>query len=194
MMRRADEPRKIGDHVYQEHARRLFKASLGSLSERWKLKVGDGPSARYFLTGDPHFIASGLAGRGTRGYVALDCDDLNGPFVFLKDCWRVVADRIKPEGETLEILNDPTTGDVDGIPTLVCHGDVEDQVTDSQNVWKEQHPGAKCPLKTHRHYRVVVKEVGLPMSYFRNGRELVYLLARCINGVSYIRCAVFELV
>ncbi|KAI0741133.1 hypothetical protein C8Q76DRAFT_609013 [Earliella scabrosa] len=182
MTRRADEPRKIGKHAYQEHARRLFKALLANLAERWKLKVGDGPTARYFLTGNPHFIASGLAGRGTRGYVALDCDDLDGPFVFLKDCWRVVAERIKPEGETLEVLNDPATGKIEGIPTLVCHGDVEDQVTISQDVWQEQNPGEKCRLKTHRHYRIVVKEVGLPMSYFRNGKELVYLLAGCINA------------
>ena len=184
MTRRAEEPRKIGKHAYQEHARRLFKASLANLAERWKLKVGDGPTARYFLTGNPHFIASGLAGRGTRGYVALDCDDLDGPFVFLKDCWRVVAERIKPEGETLEVLNDPATGKIEGIPTLVCHGDVEDQVTISQDVWQEQNPGEKCRLKTHRHYRIVVKEVGLPMSYFRNGKELVYLLAGCIKGGS----------
>ena len=39
-----------------------------------------------------------------------------------------------------------------------------------------------APMKTHRHYRIVVREVGLPMSYFKNAKELVYLLARGISG------------
>ena len=56
------------------------------------------------------------------------------------------------------------------------------QQTVSQKYWTAREPGAQCPMKTHRHYRIVVREVGLPMSYFKNAKELVYLLARGISG------------
>lgn len=67
----------------------------------------------------------------------------------------------------------------------MCHGDVDDQKTVSQEVWKMHHPDAKdCPVKFHRHYRLVVKEVVLPMSEFKNAEELVFLVTTCIIGES----------
>ncbi|KAI0741122.1 hypothetical protein C8Q76DRAFT_823107 [Earliella scabrosa] len=179
MVRRRDTPRTLKGTslVVGEDARRMFKDSLRDPAW-WRMNIGD----RGFLVGAPHFIASGLAGRGTRGYVAIDLEDQDGPFVYLKDCWRVAHERIEREGDILAYLNDPTTGEVTNIPMLVCHGDVEDQETQTQTVWRERYPDTECPFKTHRHYRMVVKEVGLPMSNFRNGRPLLGLLAMCISA------------
>ncbi|RPD57731.1 hypothetical protein L227DRAFT_222441 [Lentinus tigrinus ALCF2SS1-6] len=173
-----------------QHARLLFAESLRTAKMCYKINMHDGQCERSFLVGAPHFLSPELAGRGTRGYVAIDCSDPKGPFVYLKDAWRVEHEDIEPEGNVLKYLNDGKK--VEGVPTLVCHGDIKDrmgdQVTDSQEVWKTVHPDRQdCPLKTHRHYRIVVKEVGLSMSRFRNAAELVFLIATCIkaHGLAY---------
>ncbi|KAI9062389.1 hypothetical protein FKP32DRAFT_1686628, partial [Trametes sanguinea] len=190
MRSRADNPRYVGDFAFQEHAREAFKESLQS-SRWWKLKVDDEsdptrePKARYFLVGGPHFAASrGIAGRATRGFVAIDLGDPYGPFVYLKDAWRVAHEGIRKEGEVLGYLN---REGVQNIPTRVCHGDVlppSFQSSVSHEHWKEKYSNPEeeevCTLKVHRHYRLVVEEVCLPMSKFQNGKELVRLIARCI--------------
>ncbi|CDO73967.1 hypothetical protein BN946_scf185043.g15 [Trametes cinnabarina] len=185
-----------------EHARKMFynsvmitktakgqdKDSEGAAIHApfWRLTVHDASGNRHFLVGNPHTTASSLAGRGTRTYVAIDAEDRNGPFVYLKDAWRVAHEGIEQEGSILSVLNDDSNdGPVEGVPTLICHGDVEDQVTFSQKVWQEKHPDVKtedCPLKTHRHYRLVVKEVCLPMRDFLSFLELVLLIHFCIEG------------
>ncbi|KAI0662169.1 hypothetical protein C8Q70DRAFT_963360 [Cubamyces menziesii] len=38
----------------------------------------------------------------------------------------------------------------------------------------------KCPLRRHRHYRIVVEEVGLPLEQFENGFHLVSVIHDCI--------------
>ncbi|KAI0368999.1 hypothetical protein BV20DRAFT_421596 [Pilatotrama ljubarskyi] len=172
------------DVAVGKHAHEMFVRSLDVAAPWWRLRVDDAKGTRYFLVGVPHFKASGLAGRGTRGYVAIDADDKDGPFVFLKDAWRVAHDRIVQEGKTLQRLNDDGNGGpVRGVPTLLCHGDVEQQTTVSQVIWRKMNPGnTQCPLKTHRHYRLVVKEVGISMSNFVNSYELVLLLCMCIDA------------
>ena len=199
MQERAEKPMLVGegDAKFEvgNHARLLFRKSIKSTKDWYKVTVGE--HNRKFLVGAPHFISSGLSGRGTRGYVAIDCADPYGPFVYLKDAWRVAHDSIEQEGSILAYLNDENTGKVDRIPTLVCHGDVDDQITDSQNVWRTLHPDAtKCPLKTHRHYRLAVKEVGLSRSKIENAEEVVFFVVNYIKGVHtrYIltRCTLTE--
>ncbi|KAI8968615.1 hypothetical protein BD414DRAFT_582105 [Trametes punicea] len=152
--------------IVGEHARLKFKDSLEG--------------------GKPQFKAKGLAGRATRTYIAVDTEGKAGEFVYLKDAWRVAHNRIEQEGNILKKLNDDSNGGpVEFVPTLRCHGDVDDQVTVSQDIWRRMHPDAKpeeCPLKTHRHYRLVVNEVGIPMREFRSVRELVACLALCMRG------------
>ncbi|KAI0364387.1 hypothetical protein BV20DRAFT_1005864 [Pilatotrama ljubarskyi] len=161
-----------------DHARELFAESLANSWPRWNLAVGTGADRRKYLVGKPTFIAPGVVGRGTRGYVALDVTDRQCPFfVYLKDCWRMEHTRSEQEGSILAYLNGK---DVRNIPTKLCHGDVGQQCTVSQQIWSRTHKGQEvCPLKTHRHYRLVVKEVGLPLKRFRNGKELVRIFLHC---------------
>ncbi|CDO68849.1 hypothetical protein BN946_scf185035.g2 [Trametes cinnabarina] len=111
MRSRADKPRLVGGLAFQEHAGEAFQKSLKD-SRWWKLKVDDesdpasGPKTRYFLVGRPHFTAAkGLVGRATRGYVGIDLEDPAGPFVYVKDAWRVDHEGIRKEGEILGYLN-----------------------------------------------------------------------------------------
>ncbi|KAH9889432.1 hypothetical protein C8Q73DRAFT_654349 [Cubamyces lactineus] len=182
-----------GKPVIGDHARQLFVESLDD-NQCWRIRVDDeekGP--QYFLVGKPHFQASGLAGRGTRTYVALDVTHrTRRTFAYLKDAWRVAHLKIDQEGKILQELNSADKGGpVSNVPTLRCHGDVEDQVTASQDVWEMKFggKGLECPLKTHRHYRLVVNEVGLPLNRFESACELVGLFVYCLeaHGEAYKR-------
>lgn len=191
MRKRAKTPRldEEGNEVDKD-IREAFAYSIDDPQCRFKLtvKTDDGP--RDFIVGKPNFLSSALAGRGTKGYIAIDMADPAGPFVYLKDAWRVDHPRMKQEGSILSSLN---AAGVPYIPTLVCHGDVPGQVTVTDKVWRELHPQENaeeedddavdpCPLKTHRHYRMVVREVGEPLSSFTDGRELVKMLVHILRG------------
>ncbi|KAI0368967.1 hypothetical protein BV20DRAFT_1113866 [Pilatotrama ljubarskyi] len=161
-----------------DHARELFAESLVADWPWWKLTVGADKERREYLVGKPTFIAPGVVGRGTRGYVALDLTNEEHPFVYLKDCWRLWHPRSEQEGAILAYLNEKG---VVYIPTGLVHGDVDEQRTLSQDIWVRIHESADgCPLKTHVHYRLVVKEVGLPLKRFRTGKELVGVFLDCL--------------
>ena len=183
MRKRAKEPYMIDGVAVGEHARELFQNSLDDDWPWWKLTVHDADRERYFLAGKPNFISTGLAGRGTRGFVAIDLADPDGPFVFLKDTWRIDHPRIRKEGDILSDLNQAKVGH---IPTLVCHGDVPGQRTVSQDVWNSIHSGnkenLKRPMTARQHYRIVVKEVGLPLTAFENGKQLISIFMHVLAG------------
>ncbi|TBU40884.1 hypothetical protein BD309DRAFT_992772 [Dichomitus squalens] len=129
-----------GDHIVFRYARTLFRSSLATDWPRHKLRVPCGSSWRYYLVGKPTFRADGVMGRGTRGYVALDCETRR--FVWLKDAWRAAYMISCREGDVLEKLND---AGVENVPTLVCHGDIDDQVTVTADWWAREQPSSAAP-------------------------------------------------
>ncbi|TBU56126.1 hypothetical protein BD310DRAFT_950359 [Dichomitus squalens] len=129
-----------GDHIVFRYARTLFRSSLATDWPRHKLRVPCGSSWRYYLVGKPTFRADGAIGRGTRGYVALDCETRR--FVWLKDAWRAAYMISCREGDVLEKLND---AGVENVPTLVCHGDIDDQVTVTADWWAREQPSSAAP-------------------------------------------------
>ena len=179
----------------EEYVVELWKNALDKKWPWWKLCVPDEVTGKdhWFLVGKPSFQAPGVRGRGTRCYVAVELfirgkkRDLDTKFVHLKDCWRVVADNtsgpdldIRKEGDTLKKLND---AQVQHVPTLVAHGDMGQQDTSaSPTAWKTVNDKFKCRLKTHRHYRLVVAEVGKPLSDFENSGQLLLALHDCLTG------------
>lgn len=190
MRKLAEESKQPGDE--RDYIRAAFQKSLDPGWPWWRLQIpvveNEGtPKERHlvrrFFVGKPHFMAPGVAGRATRGYVALPISasgQVEGPFVYLKDAWRVDRDEIEQEGSILARLN---ALKVPYVPTLVCHGDIPGQVTISQDIWTDYHPEeTDCPLKQHQHYRLVVMEVGKPLDQFQNGLNLVFALACCIDG------------
>ncbi|RPD53592.1 hypothetical protein L227DRAFT_616887 [Lentinus tigrinus ALCF2SS1-6] len=95
--------------------RELFKRTLVSGYPRYMIKIGD----RHYLVGKHIFIAFGLVGRGTRGYVALEWETQR--FVFLKDSWRPYYEGLEQEGAVLSSLNDK---EILNVPTVVQYEDV----------------------------------------------------------------------
>ncbi|TBU51851.1 hypothetical protein BD310DRAFT_278720 [Dichomitus squalens] len=92
-------------------------------------------SARKFLVCKHEFRACGIAGRGTRGYVALDCATIR--FVWLKDAWRANYEKMDQEGVMLGSLN---SAEVPFVPTLLCHGDILQQTTVTPDWWERKNP------------------------------------------------------
>ncbi|KAI0691680.1 hypothetical protein C8Q76DRAFT_685792 [Earliella scabrosa] len=179
------------EHTYVRDA---FRTSITAdpLWPRYRLSIPqpDG-SMHKCLVGKPTFVARGLVGRGTRGYVALDCS--TNRFVFLKDAWRANYRLLEREGDILAKLNDTSDNQtpVLNVPTLVCHGDIGGQKTKTPGIWEalnnppEQPDLARPstnPFRLHMHYRIVVKEVGMPLSSFRNGKELVTAIYDCLEA------------
>ncbi|TBU58927.1 hypothetical protein BD310DRAFT_948357 [Dichomitus squalens] len=105
-----------------EYVRTLFQQSVPKGWPRYKVTV-DG---RVYLIGKSITPSSGLFGRGTRGYIALEWETQR--FVFLKDTWRPHYVDLEHEGDMLQKLN---TAKVSCVPTLVCHGAVGQQKTEA---------------------------------------------------------------
>ncbi|KAI0667547.1 hypothetical protein C8Q78DRAFT_1105481, partial [Trametes maxima] len=168
-------------HVFR-YVRDMFRDSLRENWPRYRLKVREGGITRNFLVCKPVFHASGMVGRGTRGYVALDYG--RDRFVWLKDAWRAHYELVDQEGCILAKLNQEG---VDNVPTLVCHGDILDQTTMTPSYWERKNPPSQstlpsidCPLRRHMHYRLVVEEVAMPLTGFQNGRQLVSIILDCV--------------
>lgn len=196
-----------GDQVFR-YVRDAFRNSLHETWSwpRYRLDVPDGKEIRQYLVGKPIFHASGMAGRGTRGYVALDCQ--SRCFVWLKDAWRAHYDLVDQEGSVLENLN---KAKVRNVPTLVCHGDILEQSTKTPDYWPtrkdpevpttpkprkrsisevEDISEEECPLRRHRHYRLVVQEVAMDLTAFRTGKQLVSIIYDCVTGECTSSCLV----
>ncbi|KAI0359655.1 hypothetical protein OH77DRAFT_1047315 [Trametes cingulata] len=176
---------RVKDVAQDDFAGNAFKKSLDPRWPWWKLQVPDETnpdpgSSRYFLVGKPHFRASDVFGRTTRGYIALESGaSSDDKLVFLKDTWRVVSDGRRKEGATLEKLRDEK---VVFVPTLICHGDIHGQQTVSQTVWPRYNPGRACMLKAHQHYRLVVKEVGQPLHEVKNPYQAMSVIRCCLTA------------
>ena len=128
-----------GAHVFR-YVRSLFRGSLTSDWPRYRLQVPDGDKVRDYLVGKPIVQRSGVTGRGTRGYVALDCE--TGCFVWLKDAWRASVLIAVREGDVLRELNE---AGIENVPTLVCHGDINDHATVTDIWWERKHPASSTP-------------------------------------------------
>ncbi|PIL30438.1 hypothetical protein GSI_07625 [Ganoderma sinense ZZ0214-1] len=124
------------------------------------------PREREFLVGRPHFAAGSLIGRCTRGYIALDIETQT--FCFLKDSWRpLVPGRSRPEHLVYERLR---SHQIRRIASLICGGDVGGPRAQVTRIQEFMPPEKKHVPRVH--YRIVIEEVGIPITEFRNFAEL----------------------
>ncbi|KAI0794681.1 hypothetical protein C8Q74DRAFT_1327219 [Fomes fomentarius] len=126
-----------------------------------------------FLVGRHHFAADSLVGRCTRGYIALRLQDSKaGSLCFLKDSWRPYVPGARPEHHIYQLL---AKHNVPHVATLVCGGDVNDglrpQITVVQNSLISDN---KQPVP-RIHYRLVTKEICVPVQEFQNFKELTHI-------------------
>ena len=186
-----------------DYVRQTFARSLAdSRWPRYRLQVNHSRTTRYFLVGKPAVYTSGAIGRGTRGYVAIDLQTHR--FVWLKDSWRAFYNEMEKEGTIVERLKN---AGIAGVPTVICHGDVARQRTATSAWWERKNPrGVKrkfddgdgisqtaamdpaqtfrldCPIRRHKHYRLVVQEVCMDLKKFKSGKQLAQIIYDCIKG------------
>ncbi|KAI0669646.1 hypothetical protein C8Q78DRAFT_976958, partial [Trametes maxima] len=172
-----------------DHARKAFAETLTDTTwPFWKLSIAsfnEEKPAREFLVGKPVFSGTALQDRrGGRGYVALEIDESGGAkFVFLKDSWRWLRPEMEAEGTSLELLN---ARGVRYVPTLVCHEDIPGHRVNMNETLANIYGPSKAldalPSVIFSHYRMVVREVGVPLHKFSNGRQLIEILTQCVEA------------
>ena len=133
---------------------------------------------RTFLVGHPHFLSDALVGRCTRGYIAFDLQ--NNVFCFLKDSWRPLTPTSTcslPEHLMYERLH---RHNVPHIASLVCGGDVGGHRAQVTPVQDNTPPQKKHSPRVH--YRIVVKEIGIPLTEFKTFTELARVFRHALLG------------
>jgi len=178
-----------------------------------QLTVGTGVGARSFWVSRPMFTSKGVTGRSTRGYWGVGCE--SDEVVFVKDVWRTDVLGVQMEGAILEEL---LKAKVRNIPELVCHGDVLHdgktsrfqfiqsrgfishnaggaQTTQTDKFAREDWVKISHPVDNRyrpiprKHYRLVLKVAGLPLSTFNGTRELLSATYDILIGKLAIRHA-----
>ncbi|TFY54281.1 hypothetical protein EVJ58_g8957 [Rhodofomes roseus] len=116
-----------------------------------------------YIIGKRYFATNSPSGRGTRGYIAYDVS--RNRLVFLKDYWRSRLDSSIPEGEALKRLR---ASGVRNVPTPLAAGVVRDDAGVTQKTctqeWLKRDERTKCYSPIQEHYRLVVKEIGEPLT------------------------------
>ncbi|KAI0794665.1 hypothetical protein C8Q74DRAFT_1366081 [Fomes fomentarius] len=137
-----------------------------------------------FLVGRHHFAADTLIGRCTRGYVALRLQDGKADSLcFLKDSWRpYVPGRARPEHVVYQLLAEHK---VPHVPTLVCGGDVIDSLDSQVTVVQESLVVDDMKPFPRIHYRLVTKEICVPVQEFRNFKELTSIFIDVLRAHFY---------
>ncbi|KAF8514450.1 hypothetical protein BU17DRAFT_94560 [Hysterangium stoloniferum] len=128
-----------------------------------------GPGKGNYIIGNPTYIGTASpTGRSTRTFKAW-CEATNTP-VFLKDTWRIYSPSYTPEHETYAKLEQ---ANVPNIATCMEAGDILDHITRTpENVekdWVKSQPNA---IRTFRHYRLVLREIGRDLLSFDSTKEL----------------------
>ncbi|KAM5541461.1 hypothetical protein V8D89_005015 [Ganoderma adspersum] len=148
-------------------------ADSNAKSAKGKAKAkASSPPPRRFIVGRPHFSADALVGRCTKGYMAFDVTNPKKWVpCFLKDSWRpCVPGRTRPEHLVYERLKRKGVKSTDGIATFICGGDVGGTRAQRTRV-QDDLPEKNRPVR-RVHYRLVIEDIGLPLSKFNNFGEL----------------------
>ena len=202
---RSGHPKPLGEFDY---IRKRYADTVKGDWPRYRVTVPFDGALKEFLISEPVFQAPGMVGRGTRGYIAVDVATQR--FVWLKDAWRPYYQGMEPEGEILKKLHAagiariPTlvcAGDLmqqtqthffaEGADQVLV-GQLSDQsrATGSSRGSKRARDGkAKTQKKTPSsrirhlsHYRLVVREVCIPLSELKTSRQLIQVVLDCVEG------------
>ncbi|PIL30416.1 hypothetical protein GSI_07603 [Ganoderma sinense ZZ0214-1] len=139
-------------------------------------------STHRFIVGRPHFSSGALAGRCTKGFMAFDVTDPKKWVpCFLKDSWRpYVPGHTRPEHLVYVRLRRMNVVKEDGIATLICGGDVGGRHAQCTRVQDDLPPENRPVPRVH--YRLVLEDIGLPLSEFRNFGELSGIFADALKA------------
>ncbi|KAJ3559565.1 hypothetical protein NM688_g266 [Phlebia brevispora] len=119
--------------------------------------------------------ADSPTGHATRGYIAFDTGEER--LVFLKDSWRPDKSTTPPELETYKVLKEK---EVQFVATALGGGDVgapKQQETVNQDFF-----GMRVRPTKRVHHRIVLKEVGEPLTEYRSSLEMIIIVYDALRG------------
>jgi len=180
-----------------------LKLTIGDrkIYPRFKLEVrGANDSVSYYVVGKALDYNSGVVGRCTRGFIALDLGTKE--CVFLKDMWRPDVPGVKPEhvwyeklakAEVPHLVKFKHASDVvSPTPSLNYYGTAALDSAETTGGNKVQRgltsrlacllPSGGILLQAHVHYRLVQSEICRPLSEFRNSKHLVLVVLDSLKG------------
>ncbi|KAL4245053.1 hypothetical protein ABKN59_010107 [Abortiporus biennis] len=164
-------------HPENEYHQQLLSEATKRSHIIYKVPVRDGndSSTREFLVGGMMYASPSVIGRGAKVSVGYDMKD--GVLVLLKDSWRIVAAHVHPEHEVYARLKEHK---VPHVGNVVCGGDVGDN--DPSTVYLRY-----ITRKHHRrqHYRLVLKEIGRPLSEYQSEYHPPCYLSAALLGKFY---------
>ena len=168
---------------------------------RFRLEVrGVNDEVSYYVVGKALDYDSGVAGRCTRGFLALDLSTKE--CVFLKDMWRPDIPRIQPEHVWYKKLAEAgvphlvrlkhASDVVPSTPPVDYHGPTALSPTETTSRNGAQRglssrlkclfPSQDVSLQGRVHYRLVQSEICRPLSEFTNSRHLVLVVLDSLRG------------
>lgn len=138
-----------------------------------------GEDERQVLIWLPFVESASTVGPGSRIY---PCFEAKTNKVFLlKDSWREIV--LEKEWETIRQLN---KADVPYVPTVVCAGDIPDQLTTTQELvneeWRMRHVDESEAIGARQHERQLYREVGRPVIAMRSSKEFMYVIYHAFLG------------
>ncbi|KAI0792916.1 hypothetical protein C8Q75DRAFT_731483 [Abortiporus biennis] len=117
-------------------------------------------------------------GRSTKGFVALDMDEMK--LKFLKDCWRYDDERYHPE---LEVYKRLQAANVENIAKVDGGGDVVDaQGVPQVTAAHEYISVLETEYLALVHYRLLIRQLGTPLKEYCNSRMLCYYILLALLG------------
>ena len=171
-------PNAPTDYIEQQIYRALSidprQKDVSSSKNQWPAYELTMCGKRYIIA-RPIFTSPSLYGRCTRGYLAYDIEDK--AVRFLKDSWRLDLDRVRPEHKVYERLQSKS---VSFVATCVAHEDVPRSNRSPQCT--TVHSLFLPPRPARRHYRLLLNEVGRPLTDFKDFAELTALMCYAIIG------------
>lgn len=153
----------------------------------YKIKVADDDKTKPpvdVLVREAFFRTSSVLGRATRVFVAyvLNPPDKKSCLRCLKDTWRVVHPRLRPERE---ILSDFAAKGIEYVPEVICGGDVigPQHLTMAVACAKLQEKlmGYSECLRDFQHHRLL-EPLAFPVTLARNSDEFMTVFFHCFLG------------
>ncbi|KAI0780150.1 hypothetical protein C8Q74DRAFT_1447525 [Fomes fomentarius] len=163
------------------HALDYFKGSVEDGWPRYRLSVG----AEIFLVGRPIFETSGLIGRGTRGYPEGDIlkklNDAGVENVPTLVCHSHIGNHATAASDFQVHVDQRSNAQRKAAPTQPPVSP-DTKSTKGKGEKRKREEPARHDVRHYVHYRMVTKEICLPLVVFGSSRRLIQLLSDVLDA------------
>ena len=173
---------------------RNLVGTVGDLTQfpRKKMSVMDGDVSKHYIIGCHSIVSKGLAGRATRGFVAMSMETKG--LVFLKETWRADVAGVPPEHYWYErLLSNRSNGGMENIGTYSHGSDVyatkrivrcsDTKQRTISHLYTNQPPQTNA-IRYVR-YRIVYSELYVSLLTFRDSKHLSSVMLDIAQGMLF---------